>query len=846
MTIYKNQNVLINYLSDGFKVISKQKGSTPGIYILKTIEPNTKYTVHIEGEVCAGTNNPVVLWVMNGLNNQFIIKSLEYQLNNKIINYVIDNGKGKYNAKIGLMIFNANINDSFIVKKLEVYNGDIINNKINNTKIILNKPKVAILIPCYNEKKKYLQECIESAININYENKTIFLLDDGTIDKTIFNEYIDKIIILTQINLKLPSTLHNLFYLTKKYDFVTWGSSDNIWGKNFLNIHLQYMYEYNCDITYSNYYIIDDNSTFNYNKISWFKYDEPYDNSNISNELKCLKKVKDIQLHKKSLLNGENYIGCSFLIRKNIFKYYINYQGVEDYDFWLYCIYNNYKFKYIDTIEKIYLYRVHDDSLTSKANNMLTDKNKIHLKNRYLIKLCYDKLQNNNDIFLQNKTNIDIFINKILNMDNLDIMEKFFLLNVNYQHLINCLKNNNKYNLDFFKQYLTENMTLNICEFKMPKIITNKRIKILVLTQHYMFGGLENILNLIKKYINIYDITLSSYVKSNNILSFDSDIDKVVKYINNNNIDILDIHYTLFNLKKIKENTKVKIIYNNHNSYFWFDKEMIELFKYNDKFINLYINVSETVQNNYIKLFDISANKSLIINNGIEVNNFNIDTNNSFYINLKNKYNKFNKIFLTVGSITNIKGQLELIKAFNNLKNNNYGLIILGKIIPDFHNYIDSITNFINSNNLNNNIFFESCDYNYIKYYYHICDIFVLCSYLEGCSQSIKEAIYFKKKIIISDVGSNRFLSTKFNNIILVDITDKYTSLESFNNFIYNNDKNDVINKIYLAINKSVNEKYVEYEPCYDIISVDSMINKRIYLYYMVINYPNDMYYLNF
>lgn len=44
-------------------------------------------------------------------------------------------------------------------------------------------PSVSILLPCYNEEKKYLIECIEHACMAKYPNKEIIIVDDGSKNK---------------------------------------------------------------------------------------------------------------------------------------------------------------------------------------------------------------------------------------------------------------------------------------------------------------------------------------------------------------------------------------------------------------------------------------------------------------------------------------------------------------------------------------------------------------------------------------------------------------------------------------------------------------------------------------
>src|SRR3989344_7437954 len=47
-------------------------------------------------------------------------------------------------------------------------------------------PLISIIIPTYNEKPRYLRKCVESVINAD-GNKEIFIVDDGSTDKTTKN-----------------------------------------------------------------------------------------------------------------------------------------------------------------------------------------------------------------------------------------------------------------------------------------------------------------------------------------------------------------------------------------------------------------------------------------------------------------------------------------------------------------------------------------------------------------------------------------------------------------------------------------------------------------------------------
>ncbi|NJD54184.1 MAG: glycosyltransferase [Candidatus Methanoperedens sp.] len=57
--------------------------------------------------------------------------------------------------------------------------------KINNVLLKLNDPTIDIIIPVYNH-GKYLQECIESAINQTYSNINIIIVDDYSSESLVF------------------------------------------------------------------------------------------------------------------------------------------------------------------------------------------------------------------------------------------------------------------------------------------------------------------------------------------------------------------------------------------------------------------------------------------------------------------------------------------------------------------------------------------------------------------------------------------------------------------------------------------------------------------------------------
>ena len=245
--------------------------------------------------------------------------------------------------------------------------------------------KIACLIPSYNEDKKFLKDCIQSAIDIDYENKDILILDDGSDNLNNYNDYLghENVYLFTQPNKKLPQTLNNLFYLSQNYDYITWGSSDNIWGKKFIKEHLNEFEKHDIDITYSNYCLIDNSGNFmQQSEYRLYSGEQRIINGNI--EIHPINLMDNLF---KILLEGENYIGCSFLIKSKIFINYFNLDGIEDYIFWLSHIFSKSKFHFFKTKEIIYKYRIHHSSATMQMmNHDVIDKKQILLK-KHLLRL---------------------------------------------------------------------------------------------------------------------------------------------------------------------------------------------------------------------------------------------------------------------------------------------------------------------------------------------------------------------------------------------------------------------------------------------------------------------------
>lgn len=110
---------------------------------------------------------------------------------------------------------------------------------------------VSIVIPVYNV-EKYLRQCLDSAINQTYKNLEIFLVDDGSTDRSgqICDEYKkidDRIIVIHKENGGLSSARNAALDLLKgKYIYFL--DSDDFAALDMIETRVKFMEDYNVDI----------------------------------------------------------------------------------------------------------------------------------------------------------------------------------------------------------------------------------------------------------------------------------------------------------------------------------------------------------------------------------------------------------------------------------------------------------------------------------------------------------------------------------------------------------------------------------------------------------------------
>lgn len=325
-------------------------------------------------------------------------------------------------------------------------------------KKVVNKSLISIVLPVFNG-EKYLAMSIESCLKQTHSNLELIIVNDCSTDKTlsIANYYAKKDlrikIINNTVNKKLPASL-NIGHEAALGNYITWTSDDNIYESNALKTLLLTLSKSKADIIYSDFVLIDD----------------------LGN------KIRKVELLGIENIIFGNFIGCSFLYKKEVYErnkgYDENFFLVEDYDFWLRAILHS---RYIQVKKNLYKYRKHEQSLTNEiATNEV--KNQLWTEN---VKTMYANFCKT--ISGQNNEEIAELLSKKLTHKKID-----------FDWII---KNNDK--IVNFKAKLQQNVNF-LNGALMESVFLKKTIEIMVSDQNNKINFLKSLF-IIKKYARVLD-----------------------------------------------------------------------------------------------------------------------------------------------------------------------------------------------------------------------------------------------------------------------------------------------------------------------------------------------------
>lgn len=221
--------------------------------------------------------------------------------------------------------------------------------------------KLSIIIPCFND-GFFLSEAITSIPNNTPFDIETIIVNDGSTDQntlTILKEYDGRgVTVISQANKGLGNA-RNAGIKAAKGEYILPLDADNKIKPEYLNKTIELLDANVCDIVYA--------------KPCFF-------GENIEDRL-----FTTHDFNQATLFTG-NYIDACAVFRKSVWEKVGGYdekmpfQGNEDWEFWINCAKNNFKFKFLN--EELYYYRVVQNSMIGnlKAEQLESNYNYIFKK----------------------------------------------------------------------------------------------------------------------------------------------------------------------------------------------------------------------------------------------------------------------------------------------------------------------------------------------------------------------------------------------------------------------------------------------------------------------------------
>lgn len=173
----------------------------------------------------------------------------------------------------------------------------------------------------------------------------------------------------------------------------------------------------------------------------------------------------------------------------------------------------------------------------------------------------------------------------------------------------------------------------------------------------------------------------------------------------------------------------------------------------------------------------ISSSWSIDIN---DFNNLSIEEKISFKSKNNIESNKTN--MLIIANLIRLKGVLEFLKSFNNLSSNKKEMLQL--YIAGEGPLKNEISKYIITNKLQNVKLLGHVDYDDIKKYLQVVDLFVLPTLEDLNPLVVYEAIAAKKPILLSKYAGNKFLVKEGQNGYLFNPYDTEDTIDKINKML--------------------------------------------------------------
>lgn len=292
---------------------------------------------------------------------------------------------------------------------------------MQNLDVEENDDLVSIIIPAYNY-GHFIAKTLDSLLNQTYKHWQAIVVDDGSTDNTrkISESYIkldNRFQYIYQENKGLSSARNTGLSLAKG-KYIQFLDADDLLSARKLELQVEFMKSHpQAQITYS--------------LARYFKDGEPnklfYDAFLKQKEWMC-KKSGCVQELLPYFIEGNilpvNSALLSFdFIKKKDIQFSTDYKSLEDWHFWIKCLFRGAMYLFFDSIEATALIRVHptsmiNDNLTSKLYSIKLYNDILELLKDQLEIDSYESVRRRIQFWLKNQFRLVVFKDSKINWEN--------------------------------------------------------------------------------------------------------------------------------------------------------------------------------------------------------------------------------------------------------------------------------------------------------------------------------------------------------------------------------------------------------------------------------------------
>lgn len=203
-------------------------------------------------------------------------------------------------------------------------------------------PKVSVVITAHNY-GKYLKQCLDSALNQNYDDYEVIVVNDGSTDNTaeILREYENRVKTINLLGLGLAAAC-NRGVEAASGGYIIRLDADDFFDENILLIEADYLDDHpEVDLVFPDYYLVNENG-------------------------EIIEHVRQLKVGDELKLLYRNPLAAGAMLRKKRFEELGGYTEkpgyTEDYDFWIRFAT---KYKVANINLPLMYYRKHEGSMSS-------------------------------------------------------------------------------------------------------------------------------------------------------------------------------------------------------------------------------------------------------------------------------------------------------------------------------------------------------------------------------------------------------------------------------------------------------------------------------------------------